>query len=82
LLGPDDAQRIAQKFREEKLPCDALIYLGAGYCPPSWNWQAPAHAPKPFHLWGKRWMGNYKARLAIFARRGCITEPGQYRLFL
>ncbi len=37
LLGPDDALHIAQKFREEKLPCDALIYLGTGYCPLGWN---------------------------------------------
>jgi alpha-glucosidase/alpha-D-xyloside xylohydrolase len=37
LLGPDDALQIAQQFREEKLPCDAVIYLGTGYCPLGWN---------------------------------------------
>jgi alpha-glucosidase/alpha-D-xyloside xylohydrolase len=37
LLDTDDAVRIAKKFRDEKLPCDALIYLGTGYCTNGWN---------------------------------------------
>jgi alpha-glucosidase/alpha-D-xyloside xylohydrolase len=37
LLGPDDALHIAETFREKKLPCDALIYLGTGYCTNGWN---------------------------------------------
>jgi len=37
LFGPEDALQIAQKFRDDKLPCDALIYLGTGYCPLGWN---------------------------------------------
>ncbi len=28
---------IAKTFREKKLPCDALIYLGTGFCPAGWN---------------------------------------------
>ena len=27
----------ANTFREKKLPCDALIYLGTGFCPSGWN---------------------------------------------
>ena len=27
----------AKMFREKKLPCDALIYLGTGFCPSGWN---------------------------------------------
>ncbi|MBV9295249.1 MAG: DUF5110 domain-containing protein, partial [Acidobacteriaceae bacterium] len=27
----------AQTFRDKKLPCDALIYLGTGFCPSGWN---------------------------------------------
>jgi alpha-glucosidase (family GH31 glycosyl hydrolase) len=27
----------AATFREKKLPCDALIYLGTGFCPSGWN---------------------------------------------
>ncbi len=28
---------IAETFRSKKLPCDALIYLGTGFCPSGWN---------------------------------------------
>ena len=28
---------IAETFREKKLPCDVLIYLGTGFCPSGWN---------------------------------------------
>jgi alpha-glucosidase (family GH31 glycosyl hydrolase) len=27
----------AKMFREKKLPCDAMIYLGTGFCPSGWN---------------------------------------------
>jgi len=37
LAGPDEPLQIARTFREKKLPCDALIYLGTGYCPAGWN---------------------------------------------
>jgi alpha-glucosidase/alpha-D-xyloside xylohydrolase len=37
LAGPDEVLRVARTFREKKLPCDALIYLGTGYCPAGWN---------------------------------------------
>src|SRR5262249_4668699 len=29
--------QIAETFRAKKLPCDALIYLGTGYCTNGWN---------------------------------------------
>jgi alpha-glucosidase (family GH31 glycosyl hydrolase) len=37
LAGPDEPLQIARTFREKKLPCDALIYLGTGYCTNGWN---------------------------------------------
>jgi alpha-glucosidase/alpha-D-xyloside xylohydrolase len=37
LAGPDEALEIAKTFRDKKLPCDAVIYLGTGYCPAGWN---------------------------------------------
>jgi alpha-glucosidase (family GH31 glycosyl hydrolase) len=37
LSGPDEVLRVARTFRDKKLPCDALIYLGTGYCPAGWN---------------------------------------------
>jgi alpha-glucosidase/alpha-D-xyloside xylohydrolase len=24
-------------FREKKLPCDSMVYLGSGFCPNGWN---------------------------------------------
>jgi alpha-glucosidase (family GH31 glycosyl hydrolase) len=37
LAGPEEALDIARTFREKKLPCDGLIYLGTGYCTNGWN---------------------------------------------
>lgn len=37
LSGPEDPLRIAQTFRDKHLPCDAVIYLGTGYCTNGWN---------------------------------------------
>jgi alpha-glucosidase (family GH31 glycosyl hydrolase) len=37
LAGPEEPAQIARTFRDKKLPCDALIYLGTGYCPAGWN---------------------------------------------
>jgi alpha-glucosidase (family GH31 glycosyl hydrolase) len=36
----DSRQQIldeARTFREKQLPCDAMIYLGTGFCPSGWN---------------------------------------------
>ena len=37
LVGPDEPLQIARTFREKNLPCDAVIYLGTGYCTNGWN---------------------------------------------
>jgi len=37
VAGPQEVLAVAKTFREKKLPCDALIYLGTGYCPAGWN---------------------------------------------
>jgi len=37
IAGPEQPLEIARTFREKHLPCDALIYLGTGYCPAGWN---------------------------------------------
>mgnify|MGYP000849531437 FL=1 len=37
ITSPEVISEIASTFREKKLPCDALIYLGTGYCPSGWN---------------------------------------------
>jgi alpha-glucosidase/alpha-D-xyloside xylohydrolase len=37
LAGPEEPVQIVQTFRDKKLPLDAVIYLGTGYCPAGWN---------------------------------------------
>ncbi|MBI4662689.1 MAG: DUF5110 domain-containing protein [Verrucomicrobia bacterium] len=37
LAGPEEPLQIARMFREKQLPCDAVIYLGTGYCTNGWN---------------------------------------------
>lgn len=37
LASRDEVLDEARTFREKKLPCDTLIYLGTGFCPSGWN---------------------------------------------
>jgi alpha-glucosidase (family GH31 glycosyl hydrolase) len=36
-LAKEEIIAEAKTFRENKLPCDAMIYLGTGFCPAGWN---------------------------------------------
>jgi alpha-glucosidase/alpha-D-xyloside xylohydrolase len=37
LAGPEEVLQVAEAFREKRLPCDTLIYLGTGFTPAGWN---------------------------------------------
>jgi alpha-glucosidase (family GH31 glycosyl hydrolase) len=37
LASREEVLAEAKTFREKRLPCDALIYLGTGFCPSGWN---------------------------------------------
>jgi len=37
LASRDEVLGEAREFREKKLPCDVMIYLGTGFCPSGWN---------------------------------------------
>lgn len=37
LASREEVLNEAKTFRQKKLPCDALIYLGTGFCPSGWN---------------------------------------------
>ncbi len=37
LASREVVMSVARTFREKKLPCDTLIYLGTGFCPSGWN---------------------------------------------
>ncbi len=47
LSGPDEVMWVARTFREKKLPCDALIYLGTEFTPSGWNTRNGEFAWKP-----------------------------------
>ena len=50
LGDPEEILREAKMFRDKKLPCDAMIYLGTGFCPNGWNKDNGEFTwnPKPF----------------------------------
>jgi len=37
LGSPEEIMAEAREFRARRLPCDAMIYLGTGFCPNGWN---------------------------------------------
>jgi alpha-glucosidase/alpha-D-xyloside xylohydrolase len=37
LANPQEVIKVGESFRKKNLPCDALIYLGTGWCPSGWN---------------------------------------------
>ena len=37
LANREEVMGVARTFREKRLPCDGLIYLGTGFCPSGWN---------------------------------------------
>src|SRR5580700_3941188 len=39
LANEEEVVGEARTFREKRLPCDVLIYLGTGFCPSGWNTQ-------------------------------------------
>ena len=75
----------AKTFREKKLPCDALIYLGTGFCPSGWNTENgsfefnPRVFDKPKEIIDEFHSLNFKVALhaVILTRtlRGTVHEP-------
>ena len=37
LSDKDEILGVVKAFRDKRLPCDAVIYLGTGFCPSGWN---------------------------------------------
>jgi alpha-glucosidase/alpha-D-xyloside xylohydrolase len=75
----------AKTFREKKLPCDALIYLGTGFCPSGWNTENGSFSwnsrvfPDPKEILGQFHNDNFRAVLhaVILTRklRGTVHDP-------
>ncbi|HEV2222765.1 MAG TPA: TIM-barrel domain-containing protein [Candidatus Acidoferrales bacterium] len=75
----------AKTFREKKLPCDALIYLGTGFCPSGWNTENGSFSwnsrvfPDPKEILDEFHKDNFRAVLhvVILTRklRGTVHDP-------
>ena len=71
LTGPDEINWVARTFREKKLPCDALIYLGTEFTPSGWNtrngefgWK-PENFPDPKKFIDEMHAQHYKVVLHV-----------------
>ena len=76
---------IAKTFREKKLPCDGLIYLGTGFCPSGWNTGHGSFTfnadvfPDPKEMLGELHRNHFKVMLHVVPPHdfhGKITDTG------
>jgi alpha-glucosidase (family GH31 glycosyl hydrolase) len=85
LAGPDEVMWVARTFREKKLPCDALIYLGTDFTPSGWNthngeftWN-PKNFPNPKQMIDELHAQHFKVVLhtVLEGRRltGTVNDP-------
>ncbi len=63
LASREEVLREADTFRQKKLPCDALIYLGTGFCPSGWNTENGSFA------WNSRVFPDPKEMLDEFHKK-------------
>src|SRR5262249_11746860 len=85
LAGREEVLAEARTFREKKLPCDALIYLGTGFCPSGWNTGHgsfrfnPSNFPDPKAMLDELHSLGFKVvpHVVIRARslRGTVSDP-------
>ena len=85
LGGPEQILNVAKTFREKKLPCDSLIYLGTEFAPSGWNtrngeftWK-PENFPDPKKQIDELHALNFKVTLHIVVEgrvmTGSVTDP-------
>jgi alpha-glucosidase/alpha-D-xyloside xylohydrolase len=85
LDSPEEILQEARLFREKKLPCDTMIYLGTGFCPNGWNtnngeftWNAKAF-PEPKKMIDELHDNHFKVVLHIVVEgrkfTGTVADP-------
>ncbi|HYE85113.1 MAG TPA: TIM-barrel domain-containing protein, partial [Vicinamibacterales bacterium] len=85
LAGPDEIYWVARTFREKRLPCDALIYLGTEFTPSGWNtrngefgWK-PDNFPAPQQFVNDMHAQHYKVVLHVVIEgqrmSGAVADP-------
>ena len=85
LASRDEILQEARTFRDKSLPCDALIYLGTGFCPSGWNTDNGEFTfnknvfPDPKAMFDQLHADHFKVALhaVIRARRmnGTVKDP-------
>jgi len=75
----------AKTFREKKLPCDAMIYLGTGFCPSGWNTENGSFVwndrvfPDPKQILDELHKDDFRTVLHVVIRtnklRGSVHDP-------
>ncbi len=91
LASREEVLAEAKTFREKKLPCDALIYLGTGFCPSGWNtengsfvWNSRVF-PDPKEMLDELHRDNFKAvvHVVILSDKlhGTVHDPCEVSRF-
>ena len=85
LASREEVLSEATTFRQKKLPCDALIYLGTGFCPSGWNTENGSFAwnsrvfPDPKEMLDELHRDNFHAVMhAVILSdklRGTVHDP-------
>jgi len=85
LASREEVLEEARTFREKKLPCDTMIYLGTGFCPSGWNTENGSFAwnsrvfPDPKGIIEQLHEDNFRVALhAVILSdklRGTVHEP-------
>ena len=85
LAGPEEILGVAKTFREKKLPCESLIYLGTEFAPSGWNtrngeftWH-PTNFPDPKKILDQLHADHFKVivHVVVEGRRfiGTVNDP-------
>jgi alpha-glucosidase/alpha-D-xyloside xylohydrolase len=85
LAGPEEILGVAKTFREKKLPCETLIYLGTEFAPSGWNtrngeftWH-PTNFPDPKRMLDQLHADHFKivVHVVVEGRRfiGTVNDP-------
>src|SRR3989440_343855 len=85
LASREEIMAEAKTFRDKKLPCDTLIYLGTGFCPSGWNTENGSFSwnsrvfPDPKEILDELHNENFRAALHVVIKtdklRGTVHDP-------
>jgi len=89
LASREEIMAEAKTFRDKKLPCDTLIYLGTGFCPSGWNTENGSFSwnsrvfPDPKGILDELHKKNFRTVLHVVIKTNKLTgtvhdpcEPG------